>query len=143
MRRRIATFALAVCLAGCGSTVVPSGDVALLTDGQNHIGADGQYTIGCTLMPTYGELVADPTFGVAFKDSGAAAIWPSGYTGHRVGAEVEVRNPSGDVVVVTGVGLQDIFWIGTMTGTATNLICQAHRSADHLQPSARPTAAPQ
>ena len=43
---------------------------------------------------------AHPEYGTAVGV--APLMWPKGYTGRRVGSEVEVRSPSGMVVLITG-----------------------------------------
>ena len=53
------------------------------------------------LMFTVYDVVAHPTFGTALK-GGEPLKWPSGYTGRRAGAEVEVLDPEGNVVLKTG-----------------------------------------
>ena len=127
MRRVTTAVVLALCLYACGSTAPPADQVELVT-----ISPRGE--IGCWLIPTYGELVADPEFGVAFKH-GLPAVWPIGYTARRVGTEVEVLDSYGKVVARTGIGLQQIWWGGgTTNGPGSGYICQANRAEEHLQP---------
>jgi hypothetical protein len=62
----------------------------------------GCYTIGWDLL-----LVADPGYGVGTKTEAAdpyadPLYWPKGYTGWRVGSEVEVRDTNDNVVATTG-----------------------------------------
>ncbi len=83
-------MALALCLAGCDKSSIDRVD--LLT------GVDGCYAGGA--VGTAGPLVADPEFGTRFN--GKPAMWPLGYTGRRVGAEVAVLDASGRVVAMTG-----------------------------------------
>lgn len=117
MRRVTTTLALAVCLLGCGSvappgeSAAPSGEpVQLLTDDADKytVNSDGTVHVECGLMPTTGDLIADPTSGTAYKD-GTPAMWLPGYTGLRVGSEVEVLDPDGKVVATTGKRYQFYF----------------------------------
>ena len=62
---------------------------------------------GCYALAAPLYLVADPEYGTATKfnlgDTLAQPMyWPTGYTGWRVGSEVEVRDTSDNVVAVTG-----------------------------------------
>jgi hypothetical protein len=45
-------------------------------------------------------LVVDPEFGTRFN--GMPVMWPSGFTGVRVGGEVEVRDSAGNAIATTG-----------------------------------------
>jgi hypothetical protein len=47
-----------------------------------------------------GVLVVDPEYGTRFN--GMPVLWPPGFTGVRVGSEVEVRDPAGKAVARTG-----------------------------------------
>jgi hypothetical protein len=53
-------------------------------------------------------LVADPTYGTAISVTNGndqvttPVAWPRGFTGRRVGSEVEVLDPHGNVVATTG-----------------------------------------
>jgi hypothetical protein len=144
-RRRwvITTLALALCLFGCGSAALQSDGVRLVIDESvGRIDVNGEFVVGCGLMPTYGELIADPTFGVAFKGTGAPAVWPRGTTGWRVGTEVEVRDALGRVMTTTGIGLQQIHLAGNGPGDESGAICSASHVADHLQPSSGEDQAP-
>jgi hypothetical protein len=91
MRRVTTTLALALCLLGC-SLVLPWDRVELLTSSEDYG--------SCDLMGPIGKLTADPKFGTVFD--GMPVMWPPGFTGRRVGSEVEVLNPSGKVVATTG-----------------------------------------
>jgi hypothetical protein len=66
----------------------------------------------CFVNNTGGQLVVDPTNGTAIIETGSTVPvtvgWPSGFTGRRVGSEVEVLDPQGTVVAVTGHN----YWIG-------------------------------
>jgi hypothetical protein len=64
---------------------------------------------GCHPLATPLYLLADPLYGTATKfnlgDTMAEPLyWPTGYTGWRVGSQVEVRDTSDNVVAVTGTG---------------------------------------
>ena len=117
MRRVTTTLALALCLAGCYS-VAPPGEstaplvdrVQLLTDDADNytVNADGTLNVGCGLLPTIGDLVADATNGTAYK-GGTPAMWLPGYTGRRVGSEVEVLDRDQKVVATTGKRYQFYF----------------------------------
>ena len=96
MRRATTTLALALFLLGCGSEALPADRVALMIA--------NKAPSGCYLTYHEVDLIADPLYGTAVQSIGASApvYWPAAYTGHRVGSEVEVRNPSGKVVATTG-----------------------------------------
>jgi hypothetical protein len=88
-------------LVGCGgepAETVPSGSVPLVTF----------HGDGCHVAPLAGLLVADPQYGtrIALGDEGTEpgpiVVWLSGYTASRQGSEIEVRNPQGAVVAITG-----------------------------------------
>jgi len=91
-------LALGLVLAGCGLFV--PGYVQLAT-------GDGP----CYTSVISGLLVADPTSGTAIIEdvnAGQGAtrpmpvVWPSGFTGRRVGSEVEVLDWHGNVAYTTG-----------------------------------------
>jgi hypothetical protein len=105
MRRTTATLALVLCLLGCGA---PAGEpVQLVTVDAGR---------GCGLLPIFADLIADPTFGTALTRVGVApqpppsmvsdergpAKWPTGFTGRRIGSEVEVLDRHQNVVATTG-----------------------------------------
>ena len=94
MWRARGTVALTLCLMGCGA--IPRGEpVELLT------GARDQ----CFLSWTDGRLVVDAEYGTALADgdrAGTPVMWWPGFTGRRVGSEVEVLDPEGNVVAITG-----------------------------------------
>jgi hypothetical protein len=62
----------------------------------------------CYVNEAHGLLVVDLTYGTAIIDNMVRSeipepvAWPAGYTGRRVGSEVEVLNRQGNVVAVTG-----------------------------------------
>jgi hypothetical protein len=92
-------------LAGC--SMAPSDPVSLLT--ANPLAGPGCYAESDT-----GRLVADPKYGTAIVGdfnawaNGGIAVhqvpvaWRPGFTGQRVGAQVEVLDSQGHVVAVTG-----------------------------------------
>jgi hypothetical protein len=97
---------VAAALAVLGLVVVgrgvlfPAGSVQVAT-------ADGP----CYVNEIRGLLVTDPTSGTAIIEDGATGyphskpinlVSPSWYTGRRVGSEVEVLDPQGNVVATTG-----------------------------------------
>ena len=98
VRRITTTLALALCLLGCGSAVLPWDRVDLLTDNGN------QPT--CYTSEAGGLLIVDRTNGTAIDSEGAPALvpvmWPPGFTGRWIGSEVEVLDPDGNVVATTG-----------------------------------------
>ena len=68
---------------------------------------------GCYTNAASGLLVVDPKYGTAIIDEDAAAVthraprpapvmWRPGFTGRRSGSEVQVIDPEGRVVAVTG-----------------------------------------
>ena len=103
-RRRLAVWALVVAVevAGCGSPPASGapGTVVLLTGRQGDI--------GCLLNVVEGELVADDTAGSAIIDGGVRTPirWPYGFAGRRSGAEVEILDPTGNVVARTGTRIR-------------------------------------
>ena len=92
MRRLITTLALGLCLLGCGSAAPRGEPVQLLT------GVSGCYAGG--EQGAAGLLLVDPVHGTSFN--GKPVMWPMGFTGLGVGAEVEVLNSAGKVVATTG-----------------------------------------
>jgi len=78
-------------LAGCGPFGEP---VALLTG----VYPDMCYAGGET--GATGPLVIDPTYGTSFD--GRPVMWPVGFTGRRVGGQVEVLDAQGNVKATTG-----------------------------------------
>jgi hypothetical protein len=97
VRRITASLALALCLLGCGSVVLPWDRVELLTsDGPNL----------CYTSETGGPLIVDRTNGTAIDSGDPTApvpvMWPRGFSGRWAGSEVEVLDPDGTVVATTG-----------------------------------------
>jgi hypothetical protein len=91
----VSILVAAVLIAGCSSaaSVVSADSVQLLTGGDDACYAGGEH-------PGSGQLVAEGEYGTTFN--GKPVMWPVGYTGRRVGAEVEVLDPSGTVRATTG-----------------------------------------
>jgi len=87
--RVAATLALALVLVGCGS---------LLPDQVRLLTGSGP----CFLLMQESLLVFDPTYGTAIDGGATPVAWPPGFTGRRVGSEVEVLDPHGNVYAVTG-----------------------------------------
>jgi hypothetical protein len=52
------------------------------------------------VFPVEGTLLANPTSGTTID--GEPVMWPKGFTGRRVGSEVAVSDPQGNVVATTG-----------------------------------------
>jgi hypothetical protein len=97
MLRVVTSVAFALSLLGCGTA---KGERVALTITQLPVS-------GCHPLATPLYLVADPQYGTATKfnlgDTMAEPLyWPTGYTGWRVGSEVEVRDTRDNVVAVTG-----------------------------------------
>jgi hypothetical protein len=93
-RRASTTLAMALCLLGCGSA--PRGEqVPLVTVGSAAYG-------GCVLQHQVVDVIADRTYGTVIKGTGMPLRWPSGFTGWRAGAEVEVLDAAGAPVLRTG-----------------------------------------
>jgi hypothetical protein len=95
----IALLVGCVLIAGCSSGDPargdPAGSVELLTGDPSNgaCSAGGNH-------PTMGRLVAEGKYGTTFD--GMPVMWPFGYTGRRVGAEVEVLDADGNVKATTG-----------------------------------------
>lgn len=104
MRRIVTSLALALSLLGCDARVLPWDQVRLRT-------SDTDTTVGCFLAGREGELIVDPELGLAWRagpDDIRPVIWPRGFTGRRVGTNVEVLDRDGEVVATTG-------WKGEIT----------------------------
>jgi hypothetical protein len=96
VRRLAIATALAVCLLGCGPT-----PVQLLTGGVPGYTEDG----GCFLSSEIGELIVDPDYGTALKIGGRSPVpvmWQPGFKGARLGSEVAVLEPFGNIIATTG-----------------------------------------
>ena len=99
MRRVVIVLGLAALLLAGGwmARLLPGQGVPLLTADRP---SDFQ---SCWLVSVVVDVVADPTYGTVIKGSGSPLTWPFGYTARRtLGFEVEVLDPSGQVVLTTG-----------------------------------------
>ena len=56
----------------------------------------------CYASSTTGLLVVDPKYGTGLTAGAPVVMWPRGFTGRRLGSEVEVLSPTGNVVAITG-----------------------------------------
>ena len=116
MAKQLATIivALALCLIGCGWLPGHGDPVQLLTRSP-----DGGS--GCFAATGSGLLVVDSTYGtaivannlesmVSLTDVPVAVAWRPGFTARRSGSEVEVLDPQGNAVAITGRNYR--FWGG-------------------------------
>jgi hypothetical protein len=112
MKRVAAALALALTIA-IAVLVLYLGPVHLLTPGPADKVISSSVLItfgpdGCVSNPYPRELVADATYGTAVIATGGGdatpipVVWRSGFTGRRSGSEVQVVDPQGNVVAVTG-----------------------------------------
>jgi hypothetical protein len=106
MKRVVATLAVPLALAGCGS----------IFPGPHLITGRGMAEGSCFTSSASGPLVVDPMYGTAIVDMDQVATapegvsppapvpvaWRPGFTARPVGPEVEVLDPEGNVVAVTG-----------------------------------------
>ena len=103
MTKQIASIvaALAMCLVGCLTLPEP---VQLITGPPNHDGACFAATGSGLLVvdPTYGTAIIGPDSMVALGDEPVTVAWRPGFTARRIGSEVEVLDPWGNVVARTG-----------------------------------------
>jgi hypothetical protein len=106
-KQRAATLALALCLVGCGG-LLPHGDPVRLITAPHPV---------CFAADAAGLLVVDPTDGTAIIGDGhpnmlvggdlpVTVAWPPGFTARWSGSEVEVLDPQGNVVGMTGRSYQ-------------------------------------
>lgn len=92
--RRIAKMGLALLVAGCSAAPVATrGEQVPLLPTDREPGCVGVYEVM--------DIVADPNVGTVSRQ-GWPLKWPRGYTGWRFGAEVQVLDPDGEVVLTTG-----------------------------------------
>jgi hypothetical protein len=91
VRRLVGLIAIGFLLLGCGSGPPPDG-FELLT------GPLGCYAGG--ERGAAGTLEVDSEYGTRFN--GIPVMWPAGFTGVRVGDEVEVHDASGTAIATTG-----------------------------------------
>src|SRR5438034_1861126 len=89
MRLAATSLVLTLCLVGCAF-----GQVELLTGTDAH----GCYAGGESHFE--GLLAVDQKWGTSIN--GKPAVWPVGWTGRRVGLEVEVLDDTGKVRAITG-----------------------------------------
>jgi hypothetical protein len=104
MLRVVISVALAMSLLGCygggasAPSASPSGPVTLLT-------VATQTSFGSCVLDLYyvADVIADPTSGAPSDPAtGKSFAWPKGFTARRAGSEVEVFDPAGNVVLMTG-----------------------------------------
>jgi hypothetical protein len=92
MKRVAATLALSLVVLGCGEPV------QLITA--------PAWGDGCFMNSATGRLIVDPVYGTAivFEPQGGTlpVAWRPGFRARRVGLEVEVLAPRGNVVATTG-----------------------------------------
>jgi hypothetical protein len=105
LKRAAATLALFVLGCGPSGAEVQEGvPIRLLTGDYQGMASGG----GCFTYWATGPLSVDATSGTAIIDTDADAtttepvMWRPGFTGRRVGSEVEVLDPNGNVAAVTG-----------------------------------------
>ena len=130
MRRIASKLALALCLLGCGPNAPSEARVALLT-GDGPFREEWRYE-ACYTSGAGGLLTVDPQYGTAISDTHlggpnapgpvSPVMWWPGYSAWRVGSEVEVRDPAGNVVATTGheYRLEGGYWSEDITPTASN-----------------------
>ena len=84
----------------------------------------------CFVGPWEGLLVADPRTGTAIVtgDRVQSLVWVTGYTGRRVGSEIEVIDRQGEVVATTGQHV--VLMGGGLDGLPGFLVCGVESSAD-------------
>lgn len=115
MTKQLATIvvALALCLVGCGEPASPSGEpFELVTSWEpGRAPVNGGVSACRPGWWTAGRLVVDPKRGTAIEVEGGdvykkgatkPVLWWPIFTGRRVGNEVFVLGPDGNVVAVTG-----------------------------------------
>jgi hypothetical protein len=94
MKRVAATLALSLVVLGC------SEPVQLIT------APVGVWDDGCFTFAAAGRLIVDPEYGTAIVEElqgGTSTVaWRPGFRARRVGPEVEVLDPRGNVVARTG-----------------------------------------
>ena len=110
--RLVAMLAVALLLAGCGS-LMPRPAVQLLTGDPSQVEGLGR-SDACFMDMAEGPLTADPTYGTMIEIRHQEIIprespyprlpvvWLPGFTGRWVGSEVEVLDPQGQVITITG-----------------------------------------
>ena len=104
VRRGIATLAVALLFIGCAGSGLLTGETGACA------WAGPTPLVQGLLLPDaeFGTVIrvekVVPEFPVSFPEVGGTVpvMWPSGYTGLRIGDEVEVRTREGNVVATTG-----------------------------------------
>jgi hypothetical protein len=101
MRRVATTFALALCLLGCGSKAPPGEPVQLLTGVMPFDQDECSHDFWIA-----SELLVDPQFGTALAGwndgTRIPVMWPPGFSARRVGSEVVVVDTNDKLVATTG-----------------------------------------
>jgi len=98
------TLAMVLALVGCAGSGGRSSEPVQLLTGLSTLIRGG----GCFTNWAEGPLVIDPTYGTAIIDTDVhsstpvTVAWRPGYTARRVGSEVQVLDPDGKVVAITG-----------------------------------------
>ncbi len=100
--KQLAALALVLCFGGFGGT-----GVRILTGeplGRNSCFASATGTGLLVVDPTYGTAIIDngEHSAVGLSDEPLTVAWRPGFTARRSGAEVEVFDPQGNVVAITG-----------------------------------------
>jgi hypothetical protein len=101
MQRVAAVLALSLILAACAPSV------RLITGAPTIERTSDGRIVGCYTNFANGRLIVDPEFGTAIVDADVGGItstvaWRPGFSARRAGAEVEVLDPTGRVVAITG-----------------------------------------
>ena len=98
MRLLITALTLSLSLIGCGASTPRGEQVQLPTEK-----AAKGFGNGSVLMHEVIDVVADPQTGTPVIANGNGPMrWPEGFTAWRVGSEVEVLDPAGNRVLITG-----------------------------------------
>ena len=97
--RLACVLALALAASGCGA-LSPTPELVFLAPRVD------MYTPGCHTSFTVGKLIVHAATGTAVvQDEDERVIpirWPAGFSGRRVGTEVEIRNADGRLIATTG-----------------------------------------
>jgi hypothetical protein len=113
-QRRAALLAGALTLSSTLAACASGEPVALRTDASGN----------CFLSFIEGQLVPDPSAGTAIIEASSGhrwyVMWPAGYTGRRVGSEIEIVSLDGRLVFRTGT---DVHLDGGYTGDGGWLAC--------------------
>jgi hypothetical protein len=98
MRNLAAIVLLALCLVGCEAPIARGEQLPLPID-QSTTGFGG----GGVLMHVVIDVVPDPRTSTPVIATEAGPMkWPRGFTAWRIGSEVEVLDPNGKRVLITG-----------------------------------------